>query len=98
MIRRSGSLVVCSLFLSMFIVGCQGQKAADQQTQGSGNATAGSAPSVAESAKNVVKRALEPKPLIVLAEPVIKVVLDQPISSKTARDRKSTRRNSSNQC
>ena len=85
MIRRSGSLVVCSLFLSMFIVGCQGQKAADQKTQGSGNATAGSAPSAAESAKNVVKRALEPKPLIVPADTVIQVVLDQAISSKTAR-------------
>src|SRR5207253_3676628 len=84
MIRRSGSLVVCSLFLSMFIVGCQSQKAADQQTQGSGNATAGSAPSAAESAKNAVKRALEPKPLVVPADTVIAVVLDQTISSKTA--------------
>jgi hypothetical protein len=85
MIRRGGSLVVCSLFLSMFIVGCLGQKAADQQTQNSADTTAGSAPSAAESAKNAVKRALEPKPLIVPADAVIQVVLDQAVSSKTAR-------------
>src|SRR6266705_202117 len=85
MIRRGGSIVVCSLFFSMFMVGCQGQKAADQQTQGSPDATAGSAPSAAESAKNAVKRALEPKPLVVHADTVIEVVLDQAISSKTAR-------------
>lgn len=83
-IRRGGSMVVCSLFLSMFILGCQGQKAADQ-TQGSPDATADSAPSAAESAKSAIKKALEPKPLVVPADSVIQVVLDQTISSKTAR-------------
>ena len=85
MICRAGSIVVCSLFLSLFIVGCQGQKAADQESQGSPDATAASAPSAAESAKNAVKRALEPKPLVVPVDTVIQVVLDQAISSKTAR-------------
>lgn len=84
MIRRGGSVVLCSLFFGMFIVGCQGQKAADQ-TQGTPDGTAGSAPSAAESAKNAVRRALEPKPLVVPADTVIRVVLDQTISSKTAR-------------
>ena len=84
MIRRGGSVVLCSLFFGMFSVGCQGQKAADQ-TQGSPDGTANSAPSAAESAKNAVKRALEPKPLVVPADTAIRVVLDQTISSKTAR-------------
>ena len=85
MIRRVGSLVVCFLFFSMFSVGCQGQRAADQQTQDNSDAAAGSAPSGAESVKSAVKRALEPKPLVVPADTVIQVVLDQSISSKTAR-------------
>src|SRR6516164_3535909 len=81
--RRGGSMVVCSLFFSMFIVGCQGQKAADQ-TQGSPDATADSPRSAPESAKSAIKKALEPKPLVVPADSVIQVVLDQTISSKTA--------------
>jgi len=82
MIRRCGSIVVCSLFLGFFIAGCQGQKSADQQSEP--DATATSAPSAAESAKSAVKRALEPKPLVVPADTVIAVVLDQAISSKSA--------------
>ena len=85
MIRRGGSIVVCSLFFGLFMVGCQGQKAADQQAQGSPDATASSAPSAAESAKSAIKRALEPKPLVVPADAVIQVVLDEAISSKSAR-------------
>jgi len=84
MIRRCGSILVCSLFLGLFIAGCQGQKSANQQPQGGSDATASSSPSAAESAKNAVKRALEPKPLVVPADTVISVVLDQTISSKTA--------------
>jgi hypothetical protein len=83
MIRRFASLVVCSLFLGLFIAGCLGRKSADQQAGGP-DAAANSSPSAAESAKNVVKRALEPKPLFVPADTVISVVLDQTISSKTA--------------
>jgi hypothetical protein len=84
MLRRCASIVVCSLFLSLFIAGCQSQKPADQQAQGGPDAT-GSSPSAAESAKSAVKRALEPKPVLVPADTVISVVLDQTISSKTAR-------------
>jgi hypothetical protein len=84
MIRRCASIVVCSLFLSLVIAGCQSQKPADQQAQGGSDATA-SSPSAAESAKNAVKKALEPKPVVVPADTVISVVLDQTISSKTAR-------------
>src|SRR5438067_11841282 len=84
MIRRCAWMVVCSLFFSLLIVGCQGQKAADQQASGGPDSTASSSPSAAESAKTAVKRALEPKPLVVPADTVISVVLDQTINSKTA--------------
>ncbi len=80
MIRRCASILVCSLSLGMIFVGCQ--KAADQP--GGPDANANSSPSVTESAKSAVKKALEPKPLVVPAETVIAVVLDQTISSKTA--------------
>ena len=83
MIRRCGSIFVCSLSLGL-LIGCQGQKTADQQAPGGPDASASSSPSAAESAKNAVKRALEPKPLIVPEDTVISVVLDQTISSKTA--------------
>jgi hypothetical protein len=39
---------------------------------------------MADSAKSAVKKALEPKPLVVPADTVIAVVLDQTISSKTS--------------
>ena len=77
------SFLVGSLFLGLLFAGCQGQKSADQQPGGP-DATASSSPSAAESAKNAVKRALEPKPLVVPADTVIAVVLDRTISSKTA--------------
>jgi len=80
MIRRCATILVCSLSLGMMFAGCQ--KAADQP--GSPDANANSSPSAAESAKGAVKRALEPKPLVVPADTVIAVVLDQTISSKTA--------------
>ena len=84
MIRRCAWMVVCSLFFSLLIVGCQGQKAADQQASGGPDSTASSSPSVAESAKSAVKRTLEPKPLVVPADTVIAVVLDQTVSSTSA--------------
>jgi hypothetical protein len=40
---------------------------------------------MAESANNAVKKVLEPKPLVVPADSVIPVVLDQSISSKTSK-------------
>jgi hypothetical protein len=76
MIRRCTSILVCPLFLGVLFAGCQSQKPADQQASGDTNAN--SSPSMAES----VKKALEPKPLVVPADTVIAVVLDQTISSK----------------
>lgn len=76
MIRRCGSLFVCFLSLGLLIAGCQSQKPADQQAGGDANAS----PSMAES----VKKALAPKPLVVPANTVIAVVLDQTLSSKTS--------------
>src|SRR5207245_10088803 len=80
MIRRCASILGSSLLLGLLIAGCQGQKSADQQAGGDANAN--SSPSMTESAKSVVKKALEPKPLVVPADTVIAVVLDQTISSK----------------
>jgi hypothetical protein len=57
------------------------QRPADQQPA----PDAGSAPSAAASVNNAVKKALEPKPLVVPADTVIAVVLDQTISSKTSK-------------
>ena len=84
MIRRCGVCVVSSLFLGLLITGCQGLKSADQQAPGGPDATASSSPSAAESAKNAVKKVLEPKPIVIPAETFIAVVLDQSITSKTA--------------
>src|SRR5258708_37352808 len=70
--------------LSAFFIGALGegcQKPADQQA----NPDANAAPSMAESAKSAVKKAIEPKPLVVPADTAIVVVLDQTISSKTSR-------------
>jgi len=80
MIRRCASILGSSLLLGLLIAGCQGQKSADQQAGGDANAN--SSPSMTESAKSAVKKALEPKPLVVPADTVIAVVLDQTISSK----------------
>jgi hypothetical protein len=81
MIRRFASTLVFSLTLCLLFAGCQ--KPADQQAAGDANSSP-SSPSMAESAKTAVKRALEPKPLEVPADTVIAVVLDQAISSKTS--------------
>lgn len=80
MIRSCVSIFACSLSLGLLIAGCQSQKPADQQAGPDVNAN----PSVAESAKTAVKKVLEPKPLVVPADTVLTVVLDQTISSKTA--------------
>lgn len=76
MMRRCLSLLGSSLLFGVLITGCQGQKPADQQA----GTDANSSPSMAES----VKKALEPKPLVVPADTVIAVVLDQTLSSKTS--------------
>lgn len=75
--RRFTSLAVCLFCMGLLVTGCG--KSADQPS----GADANSAPSMAESAKSAVKKAMEPKPLVVPAETVLAVVLDQTISSKT---------------
>ena len=78
MIGRFEPLYVCAVGISMVISGCQ--KPADEQSA----ADANSSPSMTESAKSAVKRALEPKPLVVPADTVISVALDQTLSSKAS--------------
>ena len=80
MIRRA-SILGFSLLLGLLLAGCQGQKPADQQA----GPDTSSNPSSADSAKSAIKRAREPKPLVVPADTVIAVVLDQTISSKANR-------------
>lgn len=76
MMRRCVSFLGAILLFGVLIAGCQSQKPADQQA----GTDANSSPSVAES----VKKVLEPKPLVVPADTVIAVVLDQTLSSKTS--------------
>src|SRR3979409_2142114 len=77
--RRFASIAVCLLCTGLFAASCG--KSADQASGPDAN----SSPSEAESAKSAVKKALEPKPLVVTAGTVFAVVQDQTISSKTTR-------------
>src|SRR5947208_9531783 len=77
--RCLAAISMSALSVGMLVAGCQ--KPADQQS----GPDAKSSPSMAEAAKTAVKKALEPKPLVVPAETVIAVVLDQTISSKTSK-------------
>ncbi len=72
--RRFASILLSSFCIGLLVAGCQ--KTADQQSGPDAN----SSPSVADA----VKKAIEPKPLIVPADTVLAVVLDQTLSSKTA--------------
>src|SRR5882724_8092949 len=76
--RRFASTAVL-LCTGLFAASCG--KSADQPSA----ADANSSPSVAESAKEAVKKAIEPRPLVVPADTVLTVVLDQTISSKTTQ-------------
>jgi len=78
--RSFRAIVVTSFCAGMLLAGCT--KSSDQQA--GPNAT--STPSVAESANNAVKKVLEPKPLVIPADTVLSVVLDQTVSSKTSKD------------
>ena len=80
MIGRCAAFLVCFLSLGLLISGCQ--KPVDQA---SGEANSSSTPSVAESAKSAVKKVLEPKPVVVPADTVLSVVLDQSLSSKASK-------------
>src|SRR6267143_275870 len=77
--RRLAAVSLCAFSIAGLVAGCQ--KPADQQSA----PDASSSPSMAEAAKSAVKNAIEPKPLVVPADTVMAVVLDQTISSKTTR-------------
>jgi hypothetical protein len=77
--RRFVAISLSAFSLGMLLSGCQ--KPADQQSAPDANA----APSVSDAAKTAVKKVLEPKPLVVPADTVIAVVLDETISSKTSK-------------
>src|SRR5213593_4067079 len=77
--RRLALLSLSAFSIGAVLAGCQ--KAADQQSSPDASAT----PSVTEAAKTAVKKAIEPKPLVIPADTVIAVVLDQTISSKTSK-------------
>lgn len=77
--RRFASAVVCFACAGMLLAGCTNSP--DQPAGKDANAS----PSAAESAKSAVKKALQPKPLVVPADTVLSVVLDQTISSKTTK-------------
>jgi hypothetical protein len=78
--RGFSAVIVASFCAGMLMAGCS--KSPDQQAGPDAN----SSPSVAESANNAVKKVLEPKPLVVPADTVLSVVLDQTVSSKTSKD------------
>src|ERR1700716_3812076 len=77
--RRLAAVSLCAFSIGGLVAGCQ--KPADQQSAPDAN----SSPSIAEAAKSAVKNAIEPKPLVVPADTVIAVILDQTISSKTSK-------------
>ncbi len=77
--RCLATMSLCAISIGALVGGCQ--KPADQQSSPDANSSS----STAEAAKTAVKKALEPKPLVVPADTVVAVVLDQSISSKTSR-------------
>src|SRR4030088_2674605 len=77
--RRFASIAVGLLCTGLFAASCG--KSADQASGPDAN----SSPSVAESAKTAVKKALEPKPLVVPADTVLTVVLHETTRSKTTQ-------------
>src|SRR5712671_5311401 len=77
--RHLAAISLSAFSFGALVAGCQ--KPADQQSGPDANAS----PSMAEAANNAVKKAIEPKPVVVPAETVITVVLDQTISSKTSK-------------
>ncbi len=76
--RRLAAISLSAFSVGVLVAGCQ--KSADQQSSPDANAS----PSMADAAKTAVNKALAPKPLVVPADTVIAVVLDQTLSSKTA--------------
>lgn len=76
--RRVALISLCAFSIGLLVPGCQ--KPADEQ---SSSPDANAAPSMADAAKTAVKKVIDPKPLVIPADTVIAVVLDQTISSKT---------------
>jgi len=70
---------LCLISSAALMTGCQ--PPANQQSGPNSSAS----PSTADSVNNAVKKILEPKPLVVPADTVISVVLDQSISTKTSK-------------
>jgi len=81
--RRFAALSLSAVFVGAIVAGCQ--KPADQSSNPA-SPDANATPSMAEAAKSAVKKAIEPKPLVVPADTVIAVVLDQTLSSKTNKN------------
>ncbi|HEY6265929.1 MAG TPA: hypothetical protein VIW93_14100 [Candidatus Acidoferrum sp.] len=81
--RRLVSLTTFFCFAAILAAGCG--KTADQQARPDANSAASSSSSMAESAKSEIKKIIEPKPLVVPADTVLTVVLDQTISTKTTK-------------
>ncbi len=77
--RRLAAISLSAFSIGLLVAGCQ--KSADQQPSPDASAS----PSMADAAKTAVNKALAPKPLVVPADTVIAVVLDQTISSKTSK-------------
>lgn len=77
--RRIALLSLSVIYAAALVPGCA--PPANQQS----GPNASSPPSTAESVNNAVKKVLEPKPLLVPADTVISVVLDQSISTKTSK-------------
>ena len=86
MSRRFSPYAVSLFALLLILCGCQ--KPADQSATGTPDSAAGSpdsgAPASGSSAKSSARAAVASKPLVVPAETLITVVLDEPLSSKTS--------------
>jgi hypothetical protein len=79
--RRFGTTSLSALCLLFALAGCQ--KNADQQQASATDANSSSPDSAANSSKPAVKEAPpRPRPIVVPAETVISVVLDEPVGSK----------------
>jgi hypothetical protein len=77
--RSLAKFSLCLISIGSLVTACQ--RPADQQPGPEAN----SSPSTADSVNNAVKKVLEPKPLVVPADTVVAVVLDQTVSSKTSK-------------
>src|SRR2546423_94738 len=75
--RRLAPVFLSSFVLLVLLAGCQ-QKSADQQQAADSNSAAPSS----DSAKSTPKEAPKPRPIVIPAETVIAVTLDEPVGSK----------------